>query len=93
MRGLVTSATTKYRCYIHKVNEIIFYAKGAYETMQENMKVRKLFEEFINSRGVKVKWVAEQLNFNYSNLVQWRKGNREYSDERCKILKIFLEKY
>lgn len=59
--------------------------------MQENAKLRELFEEYVTRRGVKIYWIADKLSWNYSNLVQWRKGNREYSAERCKILKTFLE--
>jgi hypothetical protein len=61
--------------------------------MEINAKVRAMFNDYIARRGVKIYWIAEQLGYNYSNLVQWRKGNKEYSDIRCQEIKIFLEKY
>jgi hypothetical protein len=59
--------------------------------MEANQIRRKLIE-VLNERGIKLKFIAKKLNWNYQNLVNFKNGKLNYSDSRLEELDNFINK-
>jgi transcriptional regulator with XRE-family HTH domain len=55
-----------------------------------NELARKKLNNYLEESGMKLKFVAEQLGFNYGNLSHWKQGNRNYSREKLNEIEAWL---
>lgn len=55
--------------------------------------VRKNLNYVLDTKGVKLSFVAESLKWNYTNLISFKNGKRDYSIKRLRELQAYLDKY
>ena len=58
--------------------------------MSDNQKVRELFEQMLNEYGLKMKWVAGQLELSYNTLSRWKCGRLDYGSEKLVLIKNYI---
>ena len=58
--------------------------------MSDNQKVRELFEQMLNEYGLKMKWVAGQLELSYNTLSRWKCGRLDYGQGKLNKINNFL---
>lgn len=56
----------------------------------EANQIRSKLIEVLNENGIKLKFIAKKLNWNYQNLVNFKNGKLNYSDFRLNELNKFL---
>lgn len=59
---------------------------------EENDFLREWLVAYMEGSGIKLKHVAEQLGFSYSNMSSWKSGKRDYGFDRLKKLRTWLDK-
>ncbi|MGM0807495.1 MAG: hypothetical protein ACQET8_22580 [Bacillota bacterium] len=57
------------------------------------IEVRKKLIQVLEQNGIKLNFVAKQLNWNYRNLVSFKNNKLNYSEYRLIELKNYLSKY
>jgi transcriptional regulator with XRE-family HTH domain len=59
---------------------------------EKNECMREWLTHYMEESGVKLKHVAEELGFSYSNMSSWKNSKREYGFERLNKVNAWLEK-
>ncbi|PEL13773.1 hypothetical protein [Bacillus sp. AFS017336] len=58
--------------------------------MNKVAEVRVLLIHILETKGIKLKFIADKLGWNYKNLVSWKNNNRKYSLDKIKELEALL---
>lgn len=61
--------------------------------MSEQNVYRKELQQVIEDYGIKLKWIAEKLGWEYTNLTKFKNGQVNLSKKRIEELKKFLSRY
>lgn len=61
--------------------------------MAEQNYYRKQIQALLDEYGVKLTWVSEQMDWEYTNLNKFKNGKVNISEKRLIKLKQFLSKY
>jgi transposase len=57
-----------------------------------NSRLRKYFIKKLDENGLKMKFVAEQLDIEYTTLSKWKNGHMDFGEDKFKKVRNFLEK-
>lgn len=57
-----------------------------------NMKLRKAFIRLLKDKGLKMKFISEKLNLDYTTMSKWKNGHFDYCEDTLKSIAYFLEK-
>lgn len=58
-----------------------------------NQIVRKNLKHILETDGIKLTFIADSLDWNYTNLISFKNGKRDYSIDRLRKLQAYLDKY
>lgn len=61
--------------------------------MMEQNEVREQFKKVITDCGVRAKFIAKKLGWDYFNMIKFKNGQYDYPSDRLKEFKSFLDKY
>lgn len=60
--------------------------------MNNNDRIRKLFEQLLKEKGLKMKFISEKLGLENTTLSKWRNGHLNYGQEKLNQIEEFINK-